>query len=98
MYLHEVPAPKEYSGPDAEKTARIAEKYGFTDTEYRLYHLTKDFTADEYMNLLRTYPNHMAMEEINRDKLFEGIHSAINNHGGIITVYYTVDLELARKP
>ena len=40
----------------------------------------------------------MALESGNREKLFKGIHSAINNHGGIITVYYTLDLELARKP
>ena len=41
---------------------------------------------------------YMRLEESNRKMLFEGIHSAIRNHGGIMTVYYTMDLELARKP
>lgn len=97
-YLSQSQTPKEYSEEDAKELAETAIKYGFTNTEYKLYHLTKDFTADEYMELLRTYPNHMAIEAINREKLFSGIYSAINKNGGIITVYYTMDLELARKP
>ena len=97
-YLHLKERPKEYGTEDAKKIAEIACQYGFSDTTYRLYSVTKDFTADEYMALLRTYPNHMKVGELDRKMLFEGIHSAINNHGGIITVYYAMDLELARKP
>lgn len=90
-------AAKEYSEEDAKKLAQIAGKYGFTDTEHRMYYFTKDFTADEYMGLLRTYPDHMKIEEVTRRKLFQEIHSAIVRNGGVITVYYTMDLELARK-
>lgn len=97
-YLHLKERPKEYTTEDAKKIAEIACQYGFSDTTYRLYSVTKDFTADEYMALLRTYPNHMKVGESDRKMLFKGIHSAINNHGGIITVYYAMDLELARKP
>ena len=50
------------------------------------------------MNILRTYPDHMRIDKADRKNLFEGIYSAINNHGGIMTVHYTMDLELARKP
>lgn len=89
--------PKEYCEEDAKELAEIAPKYGFVDTEYKLYHWTKDFSADEYMKLLRTYPNHMALEQANREKLFEGIHNAINRNGGEITIYYTMDLHLGRK-
>lgn len=88
---------KEYSEEDAKKLAQIARKYGFTDIEHRMYYFTKDFTADEYMGLLRTYPDHMKIEEVNRRKLFQEIHCAIVRNGGVITVYYTMDLELARK-
>ena len=83
---------------DAQRIALLADKYGFADIRCSLYHTTKDFTADEYMELLRTYPDHMALEAEKREKLFSGIHAAIQKHGGIITVYYTMDLELARKP
>lgn len=89
---------REYCEADAEQLAGLAANYGFTDTKYHLYSMTKDFTADEYMILLRTYPDHMRMEPESRKKLFDGIHSAILKHGGTITVYYTFDLELARKP
>lgn len=97
-YLHTKKSPKEYGAEDARKLAEIAGQYGFTDTVYKLYSAAKDFTADEYMALLRTYPDHMKVEEADRKMLFDGIRSAINNHGGIMTVYYTMDLELARKP
>lgn len=89
---------KEYGTADAQRIAETAGQYGFVDSTYQLYFTTKDFTADEYMALLRTYPDHMSVEEADRRKLFEGIYAAINYHGGIITVYYIMDLELARKP
>ena len=49
------------------------------------------------MELLRTYPDHMKLEEEKREKLFTGIYEAIQRHGGVITVYYVMDLELGRK-
>lgn len=89
---------RELREEDARAIAGIAEKYGFVDTACRIYHMEKDFTAEEYMGLLRTYRDHMALEPVSREKLFQGIFRAIQCHGGIMTVYYTVDLELARKP
>lgn len=89
---------REFSDTDAADLSRLALKYGFTNPQYKLYHATKDFTADAYMALLRTYPDHMSLEEDSRKKLFDGIHSAIMQNGGLITVYYTIDLEMAQKP
>ncbi|MCR5754431.1 MAG: class I SAM-dependent methyltransferase [Acetatifactor sp.] len=90
--------PKEFSLDDAKKTAALADKYGFYDIRYDIYSAQKDFTADEYMALLRTYPDHMKLEVQTRKKLFDEIYSVIQNHGGSLTVYYTMDLELARRP
>ena len=90
--------PAEFGKTDAEAIAAIALNYGFVDPEYRIYRTTKDFTADEYLSLLHTYPDHMKLEESNRHALFNGIHQAILRNGCVITVYYTMDLELARKP
>lgn len=90
--------PAAFGEADAKAIAELALNYGFTDVAYRLYRTTKEFTADEYLSLLRTYPDHMKLPERNRTGLFDGIRSAIERHGGNFTVYYTMDLELARKP
>jgi hypothetical protein len=88
----------EYSEENAKNRANIAYKYGFIDISYRLYRRTRTFTADEYTLLLGTYSDHIAIEETTRMKFFDEIREAINDNGGIITLYDTIDLQLARKP
>ena len=88
----------EYSEEQALQRAEIAEKYGFTDIKYALFHRTRTFSANEYRTLLGTYSDHIAMEESIREEFFSKIEEAINDHGGSITVYDTIDLQLARKP
>ncbi|MFL0248275.1 class I SAM-dependent methyltransferase [Candidatus Clostridium stratigraminis] len=88
----------EYSKENAKNLAGIANKYGFIDISYKLYHRTRTFTADEYTFLLGTYSDHIIIEETTRIKFFDEIREAINANGGIITIYDTIDLQLARKP
>ena len=88
----------EYSEEQAVQRAEIAEKYGFVDIKYALFHRTRTFLANEYSTLLGTYSDHIAIEEGIRKEFFSKIEDAINNHGGFITVYDTIDLQLARKP
>jgi len=88
----------EYSEENAKNIADIASKYGFIDISYSLYHRTRTFTADEYTSLLGTYSDHIAIEQTTRIKFFDEIRDAINDNGGIITIYGTIDLQLARKP
>ena len=42
--------------------------------------------------------DHIAIEEKTRMKFFSEIKDAINGLGGQITIYDTIDLQLARKP
>lgn len=86
----------EYTLEEAKDRAMIAEKYGFTDIQYALFYRQRFFTAKEYVMLLGTYSDHIAMEETIRTKFFAKIEEAIEKHGGI-TIYDTIDLELARK-
>lgn len=88
----------EYSEEQAKERALIAEKYGFTDIQYALFRRTRDFSAKEYIALLGTYSDHIAIEESIRMKFFGQIENAINDFGGTITIYDTIDLQLARKP
>lgn len=98
-YYHREQKPlAEYTGEQARQRAEIAEKYGFEDIRYALFYRTRTFTAEEYSALLGTYSDHIAIEESVRREFFSKIENAINRHGGSITIYDTVDLQLARRP
>lgn len=88
---------KEYCEEQARLKATIAEKYGFENSCYSLFYRTRTFSAEEYIMLLGTYSNHIAIEEPIRTKFFSEIERAINRHGGRITVRDTIDLQLATK-
>lgn len=98
VYMPDSLGPNEYSKDDAKKRADIAQKYGFVDISYKLYHRTRSFSAKEYISLLGTYSDHIVIEQNTRKKLFSEIEEAIDNLGGQITIYDTIDLQLARKP
>ncbi len=98
FYHKKQEVPVEYSEEQAIQRAEIAEKYGFVDIKYALFHRTRVFSASEYSTLLGTYSDHIAIEESIRKKFFSKIEDAINSHGGSITLYDTIDLQLARKP
>ena len=98
VYMPGSLVPNEYSEEAARARAEIALKYGFTDIQHHLYHRTRDFTAAEYVQLLGTYSDHIAIEEKTRGRFFREIGQAINGMGGMITIYDTIDLQLARKP
>ena len=87
----------EYSEEQAKNRARIAEQYGFADVQYDLFHRERVFSAREYVELLGTYSDHIAIEKSIRQQFFSEIEEAINRYGGIITVFDTMDLQLARK-
>lgn len=81
----------------AKEISRIPEKYGFTDIRYHLFYRERVLTAREYIQLLGTYSDHIAIGEEIRNEFFSKIWEAINRHGGTITINDTLDLELARK-
>ena len=87
----------EYSEAQAQERANIASKYGFEDIQYALFYRKRIFSAKEYVQLLGTYSDHIAIEEKVRTQFFSKIEKAINDHGGSITIYDTMDLQLARK-
>lgn len=89
--------PKPFNEEQAMQRAKIAEKYGFRDILYYLFHRERVFSAAEYITLLGTYSDHIVIEENIRKEFFDKIEEAINKHGGSITIYDTIDLELARK-
>ena len=97
FYNKEPKSPVEYTEQQAYDRALIAEKYGFSDIQYKLFHRTRTFSAKEYIMLLGTYSDHIAIEDTIRNEFFSKIEDAINCHGGEIKIYDTIDLQLARK-
>ena len=98
IYMPNSMEASEYDEKAAEERAEIAQKYGFTDICYKLYHRTRTFSAGEYTALLETYSDHRIIEEKTRRAFFAEIECTINRFGGQITIYDTIDLQLARKP
>ena len=98
VYMPGSLVPTEYSEEAAQSRAQIAAKYGFIDIQHHLYCRTRDFTAAQYVELLGTYSDHIAIEKETRGRFFREIEQAINGMGGRITIYDTIDLQLARKP
>ena len=90
--------PSEYTEEQAAERAKIADQYGFADTRYALFHRQRVLTAAEYRMLIGTYSDHIAIGESIREPFFDAIEETINRHGGTITIYDTIDLQLARKP
>lgn len=88
----------EYTEAQAIRRAEIAGKYGFTDIQHRLYRRTRSFTAAEYVQLLGTYSDHISLPDEVRLPFFRAVEEAIEAHGGVIRIYDTIDLQLARRP
>ncbi len=60
----------EYTKQQANKWAMIASKYGFWDNKYKLFNRNCIFSAKEYIKLLGTYSDHIAIEENIRKEFF----------------------------
>lgn len=54
-------------------------------------------SAEQYVEVLGTYSDHIAIEQSIRDNFFDEIKDTINKHGGSIIIYDTIDLQLSRK-
>ena len=87
-----------YSEEQAAERARIADRYGFRETRYELFRRVRVLTAAEYRMLIGTYSDHIAMAENIRERFFDSLEDTIVRYGGTISIYDTIDMQLARKP
>jgi len=81
-----------------EKIVNTLKKYGFVDVENHVYKQTRTFKADEYIALLNTYSDHRTLDITVKGNFENEIRDAINELGGILTVYDTIDLYFGKKP
>ncbi len=70
----------------------------FCDPIVRRYQWTKEYSAEEYIDLLGTYSDHISLPDSERRGLFSGIADMIQReYGGRVVKHYESVLRLLRK-
>jgi len=72
-------------------------QYGFRNIEKRVYHHTRTMTGSEYVELLNTYSDHVALVKSIQVPFYKAIREAIEQSGDKVMIHDTVELYLARK-
>ena len=75
----------------------LADARGFAPAAVRSYPWSHAYTADEYLDLMRTHSNHRLLPEAQREALLAAIREAIERLGGRAEVRYDAHLYLARR-
>jgi SAM-dependent methyltransferase len=89
--------PIEFNENNCQRILTILQKHNFTNISSQLFYQTRRFSAQDYISLLNTYSDHRAMPVEVRKSLEQGILSVIEEYGGTLNVYDTMDLYLAQK-
>lgn len=87
----------EFSEKDCQKHIDELKGFGFKDITSKLYYRQRIFTSDEYISLLNTYSDHRALPIEIKSDFERDMKNAIDEVGGKINIYDTIDLYLARK-
>ena len=98
IYLPRTGTPKPFKEAQAQKRAELALKYGFTDVSSKRYYQTRTYTADEFLAYIATDADHLTLSETKREAFFNEIKKLIVRYGDKITIYDTVDFQIAKKP
>lgn len=87
----------EFSKNDYQKHIDELEQLGFRNITSKLYHNQRTLTSEEYISLLNTYSDHRALPLEMKTNFEIDMKNAIDEIGGKINIYDTIDLYLGRK-
>lgn len=87
----------EFTYADCKKWENTLRNYNFTNIVSKLYHRTRTLNTENYIRLLNTYSDHISLPTNIKEAFENDMKKAINNLGGKINIYDTIDLYLARK-
>ncbi len=87
--------PAEFDLSDCRKQISELEQYGFKNIKSKIYKRTRKLISEEYILLIKTYSDHNDMPEKMRKAFERDMKQAIDNAGGIISIYDTIDLYFA---
>lgn len=88
---------KEFTERDLEKRCKELMNAGFHEVTAQLYRRRRILTSRDYIGLLNTYSDHRSLPEDVRLAFEEDMCKSLDQVGGFITIYDTLDLYLARK-
>lgn len=87
----------EFSKSDCQKYINELNKFGFKDITCKLYNRKRTLTSDEYIALLNTYSDHRALSIELKNSFERDMKISLDEIGGKINIYDTIDLFLAKK-
>ncbi|ADK16281.1 MULTISPECIES: class I SAM-dependent methyltransferase [Clostridium] len=88
---------REFNESDCQRRINELERFGFKDIIYRLYHRKRTLTSNGYIHLLNTYSDHRVLPVEVKNNFEMDMKNAIDEIGGKINIYDTIDLYLAKK-
>ena len=98
IYLPRTGTPRPYKEAQAQQRAELALKYGFVEVSAKRYYRTRTYTTEEFIAYLATDADHLGLSETKREAFFNEIRKTMIRYGGTITMYDTIDLQIAKKP
>lgn len=87
----------EFSKNDCQKTLGALQRFGFRNTQSKLYHRKRTLSSAEYISLLNTYSDHRALPAEIKKEFETEMKRSLDKEGGKINIYDTIDLYLAAK-
>lgn len=90
--------PHEFSEEDCQKQICRLKYFGFEDMHYKLFYRTRTLSANDYIYLLNTYSDHHILSPEMKTQFENDMRKELNQIGGSIQIYDTIDLYLAKKP
>lgn len=88
----------EFSEKDCSIRVQELQQYGFEQVESKLYRRVRTLDTEAYIHLLNTYSDHLALDITIKEQFETEMRKAINEVGGSINIYDTIDLYLAKRP
>lgn len=87
----------EFTEKDCDKKISQLKLFGYKNIECKLYHGVRTLTSNEYIRLLNTYSDHIAMPNEIKKQFDNDMKNSLDKIGGTINIYDTIDLYLAKK-
>lgn len=96
-YRPESTVPKEFDEKDCKKIVEKLKNSGFRNIETKLYRRTRTLKSTDYIKLLNTYSDHIALPQEMKQRFDNEMKEKLDRIGGYINIYDTIDLYLANR-